>query len=68
MARPIRQVRSTRERWARERRYVRIKDRIQTSVERSLCEQHFGGIPKLEETLDDVCSLVAEVDPIVEEE
>ncbi|KAF5187962.1 hypothetical protein FRX31_022450 [Thalictrum thalictroides] len=43
-------------------------DRIHTSIERSLCEQHFGEFPNLEASLKDVCSLVSEADAIVEEE
>ncbi|KAF5190866.1 hypothetical protein FRX31_019547, partial [Thalictrum thalictroides] len=68
MARPRRQVRSAREMWARERRYARVIDRIRTSIERSLCEQHFEEFPNLEDSLKDVCSLVSEADAVVEEE
>ncbi|KAF5189128.1 hypothetical protein FRX31_021286 [Thalictrum thalictroides] len=68
MARPRRQVRSARERWARERRFARVFDRIHTSIERSLCEHHFEEFPNLDDSLKEVCSLVAEADAIVEEE
>ncbi|KAF5203513.1 hypothetical protein FRX31_006900 [Thalictrum thalictroides] len=68
MARPRRQVRSARERWERERRYTRVKNRLVACMERSLCETHFARFRSFGEGLEEFCALVSEAAPIVEDE
>ncbi|KAF5192830.1 hypothetical protein FRX31_017578 [Thalictrum thalictroides] len=68
MARPRKQVRSARERWARERRYTRVMNRLSACVARSLCEPHFARFQSFGDGVVDVCTLVSEAEPIVEDE
>ncbi|KAF5202126.1 hypothetical protein FRX31_008287 [Thalictrum thalictroides] len=68
MARPRKQVRSARERWAREKRYTRVMNRLSACVARSLCEPHFARFQSFGEGVGDFCGLVSEAEPIVENE
>ncbi|KAF5203910.1 hypothetical protein FRX31_006502 [Thalictrum thalictroides] len=68
MARPRKQVRSARERWAREKRYTRVMNRLTACVARSLCESHCAGFQNFGGGIVDFCNLVAEAEPIVEDE
>ncbi|KAF5189047.1 hypothetical protein FRX31_021374 [Thalictrum thalictroides] len=68
MARPRRQVRSARERWAREKRFARVMNRLSASVERSMCAAHFASFQSFRDGIVEFSTLVSEAEPIVETE
>ncbi|KAF5194174.1 hypothetical protein FRX31_016239, partial [Thalictrum thalictroides] len=68
MARQRRQVRSARERWAREKRFSRVMNCLSASVGRSLCEPYFARFQSFGDGVVDFCTLVSEAEPIVESE
>ncbi|KAF5198150.1 hypothetical protein FRX31_012265 [Thalictrum thalictroides] len=68
MARPRRQIRSAREKWAMEKRFTRVLDRLSTCVGRSLCEPHFTRFQSFGDEVKEFCTLVSEAEPIVESE
>ncbi|KAF5184105.1 hypothetical protein FRX31_026308 [Thalictrum thalictroides] len=66
MARPRRQVRSARERWAKEKRFNRVMIRLTACVGRSLCEHHFARFQSFGDGVVDFSTLVSEAEPVVE--